>query len=239
MIEIDYTVEIAAPIDEVWTYLWNIPNWAHLMIGFQTVKVVDEQHSVWTLKGDVGVLSREVDLEVIIDEWEPRSFLNFTVNGLTEQIAGSGTFGIGEVPDGSAPAQAVPSGQGGSVSAQAVPSGPGGSASAPAGTGASPAGESWRRRLGRRWAEFVFRVITKSARRQAGQRTRNAPTGTPNTAPAGASGSGPRSRLTFHLEVSPGGPMAPMIELLMSPLLEPAAKDLAVGIRTELEGREQ
>ena len=33
--------------------------------------------------------------------------------------------------------------------------------------------------------------------------------------------------------------MAPMIELLMSPLLEPAAKDLAVGIRTELEGREQ
>ena len=105
MIEIDYTVEIAAPIDEVWTYLWNIPNWAHLMIGFQTVKVVDEQHSVWTLKGDVGVLSREVDLEVIIDEWEPRSFLNFTVNGLTEQIAGSGTFEIGEVPDDSAPAR--------------------------------------------------------------------------------------------------------------------------------------
>ncbi|AWS47863.1 hypothetical protein [Streptosporangium sp. 'caverna'] len=236
MIEIDYTVEIAAPIDEVWTYLWNIPNWAHLMIGFQTVKVVDEQHSVWTLKGDVGVLSREVDLEVIIDEWEPRSFLNFTVNGLTEQIAGSGTFGIGEVTDGDAPAQAAPSGPGGSASG---PSGPGGSASAPAGTGASPAGESWRRRLSRRWAEFVFRVITKSARKQAGQPTRNASTGTPNTAPAGASGSGPRSRLTFHLEVSPGGPMAPMIELLMSPLLEPAAKDLAVGIRTELEGREQ
>ncbi|MFC7648488.1 SRPBCC family protein [Streptosporangium lutulentum] len=108
MIEIDYTVEIAAPIDEVWAYLWTIPNWAHLMIGFQTVKVVDEQHSVWTLKGDVGMLSREVDLEVIIDEWEPRSFLNFTVNGLTEQIAGGGTFRIGEVPDDSAPASAGP-----------------------------------------------------------------------------------------------------------------------------------
>jgi carbon monoxide dehydrogenase subunit G len=223
MIEIDYTVEIAAPIDEVWTYLWNIPNWAHLMIGFQTVKVVDERHSLWTLKGDVGMLSREVDLEVIIDDWEPRSFLNFTVNGLTEQIAGNGTFRIGEAPGASASA----------------PAGHGASASAPAGHGASASGESWRRRLRRRWAEFLFNVITKSAKKQAGQRRRDEPAAAARTTAPGASGSGARSRLTFHLEVSPGGPMAPMIELLMSPLLEPAAKDLAIGIRTELEGREQ
>ncbi|MFG1706978.1 CoxG family protein [Nonomuraea sp. M3C6] len=202
MIEIDYTVEIAASIDEVWEYLWHIPNWAHLMIGYQTVKVVDETHSVWTLKGDVGVLSREVDLEVTIDAWEPRSFLNFTVNGLTEQITGGGTFRIGEVEDGS-PA-------------------------APAGVAPAPR-ESWRRRLRRLWAELLFKIVSGGAK---------TPTGTTKTAPAAGDG-GPTSRLDFHLEVSPGGPMAPMIELLMSPLLEPAAKDLAVGIRKELEGREQ
>lgn len=199
MIEIDYTVEIAAPVEEVWNHLWTIPNWAHLMIGFQTVKVVDETHSVWTLKGDVGVLSREVDLEVTIDKWEPRRFLDFTVNGLTEQIAGGGTFRIGEVTPGDA----------GPVAPREVRETPGG-------------------RLRRLWAAFVFRLISKSPpRTEAG------------AAPVPKDGDGPRSRLNFHLEVSPGGPMAPMIELLMSPLLEPAAKDLAIGIRKELEGRER
>jgi carbon monoxide dehydrogenase subunit G len=214
MIEIDYTVEIAAPVDEVWNYLWTIPNWAHLMIGFQTVKVVDETHSVWTLKGDVGVLSREVDLEVTIDEWEPRGFLDFTVNGLTEQIAGGGTFRIGEITGGDA----------GPVASPEVPETLGG-------------------RLRRLWAGFVFRLINRSGPRPRAEAAPAAPAD--SAAPggsadsAGKGGDGPRSRLNFHLEVSPGGPMAPMIELLMSPLLEPAAKDLAVGIRKELEGRER
>ena len=205
MIEIDYTVEIAAPVDEVWNYLWTIPNWAHLMIGFQTVKVVDETHSVWTLKGDVGVLSREVDLEVTIDEWEPRRFLDFTVNGLTEQIAGGGTFRIGEITDGDAEPVASPEVR-----------------------------ETLGGRLRRLWAGFVFRLISRSGPRPPAGAAPAAP-----AAPAVQGGDGPRSRLNFHLEVSPGGPMAPMIELLMSPLLEPAAKDLAVGIRKELEGRER
>jgi carbon monoxide dehydrogenase subunit G len=210
MIEIDYTVEIAAPIEEVWAYLWEIPNWAHLMIGYQSVKVVDEQHSVWTLKGDVGVLSREVDLEVVIDEWEPRKFLDFTVNGLTEQIAGTGTFRIGSAdPEPSAPA-----------------------ASAPAASAQPEVREPWRLRLRRRWAEFLFRMISRST--GSPRRTEN----TEVAEIAAPTEGGPRSRLNFHLEVSPGGPMAPMIELLMSPLLEPAAKDLAIGIRKELEGRE-
>src|SRR5262249_50965991 len=58
-------------------------------------------------------------------------------------------------------------------------------------------------------------------------------------AETGAAETGGKSRLAFHLEVTPGGPMAPMIELLMSPLLEPAAEDLAVGIRKELERQER
>jgi hypothetical protein len=41
--------------------------------------------------------------------------------------------------------------------------------------------------------------------------------------------------MSFELRLTPGGPMAPMFELLMAPLLEPAAEDLAAGIRGVLE----
>jgi hypothetical protein len=205
------------------------------------------------------VLSREVDLDVTIDEWEPESHLNFTVNGLTEQIAGGGTFRLSDATAGTGGG----SGTGG---------GPGtgddtGTGGGPGMGGGRSVREPARGRLGRLWGRLMFALIRRSARRRsAAARTGGggigggAPgggvpgggvPGAPESRAASASasgdregdressGTGSRSQLTFHLEVAPGGPMAPMIELLMSPLLEPAAEDLAVGIRKELERQER
>ncbi len=47
--------------------------------------------------------------------------------------------------------------------------------------------------------------------------------------------SGSETRLTFRLRVDPGGPMAPMVNALMKPLLVPAAEDLANRILAHLE----
>jgi len=45
------------------------------------------------------------------------------------------------------------------------------------------------------------------------------------------------ARLTFRLRIDPGGPMAPMVNALMKPLMQPAAEDLANQILATLERR--
>ena len=45
------------------------------------------------------------------------------------------------------------------------------------------------------------------------------------------------SRLSFELRVKPGGPMGPMVDALMKPLMLPVAEELADRIMAELEKR--
>ena len=63
----------------------------------------------------------------------------------------------------------------------------------------------------------------------AGKTERAAPT-------AAASGAGV-SRLRFQLHIQPGGPMGPMVDALMKPLMLPVAEELANRIMAELERR--
>ena len=43
------------------------------------------------------------------------------------------------------------------------------------------------------------------------------------------------SRLSFRLRIKPGGPMGPMVDALMKPLMLPVAEELADRIMAELE----
>ena len=47
------------------------------------------------------------------------------------------------------------------------------------------------------------------------------------------------TQLSFKLRLSPGGPMAPMVEAMIRPLLMPAAEDLANRILAQLESAEE
>jgi carbon monoxide dehydrogenase subunit G len=71
-------------------------------------------------------------------------------------------------------------------------------------------------------ARFLYRLRHGSARRAASA----------DTGPAAGT-----SRLRFRLRIDPGGPMAPMVNALMKPLMQPAAEDLANKILATLERR--
>ncbi len=94
--------------------------------------------------------------------------------------------------------------------------------------GAPPSGaavarrEGWLTRLLAAIARFFYRLRHGRARRAA-------------SADAGP-GAG-MAKLTFRLRVSPGGPMAPMVDALMRPMMMPAAEDLANRIMETLEQR--
>ena len=214
MPEIEYSVQIAAPVEQVWAYVEILPNWAHLMIGFQKLDLVDDRRSVWTLRGNVGILSREVDIQADITLWEPLRRVEFEITGLTERISGEGSFTLARVGDPVA----------GPATAEDDP------AIEPA-----PDRRPWYRRLRLAIARFILhRVMSRSTERATPPEPTPATAGTA-TAGTATAGDGGASQLTFHLKVIPGGPMAPMLELLMAPMLEPAAQDLGTGIRAALE----
>ena len=75
------------------------------------------------------------------------------------------------------------------------------------------------------WLEAFWRWLL----RRAGGRIEREPAAAPGAAAA---------RLGFRLRLDPGGPMAPMVNSLIKPLMLPAAEDLANRILADLEGSE-
>jgi carbon monoxide dehydrogenase subunit G len=210
MPEVEYTATVNAPLDRVWNYVEDLNQWCHLMIGFQALEIVDERRSIWTLHGDVGILTREVRVQVDITEWLPRDRVTFVVTGITERLEGGGAFlmAAGDASDGA---------DGDGVATRATKRG------------------RWRRLRFRIARALLRRVGRKAAGAQAAARAATDATAVTTAQPAQAASGGETTQLTFQLRVSPRGPMAPMLDLLMAPMLEPAAQDLADGIRAAVE----
>jgi carbon monoxide dehydrogenase subunit G len=230
MPEVAYSTVVAAPVEQVWQYVEDLHNWCHLMVGFQTLDVIDDRRSMWTLRGDVGILSRQVKVQVDITEWIPLQRVSFIVTGVTERLDGAGAFHLERITGEESPED---SGSRLSSASAAVAAGP---VSKP----------GWLRRLQFAVARSILRRLhRKAARNRATTEKPTAGTGeSPDSLPlAGVDpvtvsapvSSGELSRLAFELRVSPLGPMAPMLDLLMAPMLEPAAQDLADGIREALQ----
>jgi carbon monoxide dehydrogenase subunit G len=221
MPEVEYTATVSAPLERVWNYVEDLNQWCHLMIGFQALEIVDERRSIWTLRGDVGILTREVRIQVDITEWLPRDRVTFVVTGITERLEGGGAF-LMTASDAPGVAGAV------AAAAPAKKQGP------------------WRRlrfriaramlrRLGRKAAAAQAAAREAMVRESSAAAPDSTSAGTPPAQPAPAASGAGTSQLTFQLRVTPQGPMAPMLDLLMAPMLEPAAHDLANGIRAAVE----
>lgn len=231
MIEAEYAIDLDTPVEDVWRYVEVIPNWAHFMIGFRKLQLVDDRRSIWTLRGDVGILARDVDIQVDITTWEPMSRAEFKLTGLTERLAGYGRFELSAAPatdagDGESSGESGRPGEGGGVGT-AAPDRPG------------PAPVGWWRRLQQRLATRLLRWLGRRSAPAASLAGVSRPTPPP---PAHSAGAAPavktagRSHLVFFLQIEPQGPMAPMLELLMRPMVEPAAQDFLGKLRQALEG---
>jgi carbon monoxide dehydrogenase subunit G len=108
MPEATYTTVIPVPHGLIWDFVKDMNNWAPFMMGYQEHEVIDQTDSVWTLKGDVGVLSRKVKFRVHITEWTEPSRVAFTMTGVTDQMQGEGQFELSALGGGSTPASVQP-----------------------------------------------------------------------------------------------------------------------------------
>ena len=104
MPEVEYTTVVNLPPEKVWDFVKDMNNWAPFLTGYQKHQIVDETDSIWTLKGDVGVLARVVELKAHITEWNGPERVSFTLTGLNELVEGGGTLLMGKYTPSAAPA---------------------------------------------------------------------------------------------------------------------------------------
>ena len=179
MPEVRYTTVLGAALEPVWEYVRVMGNWAPFVTGYQSHEEQSDTESVWTVRGDVGMLSREVRLQVQISEWLDGERVCFQIKGQNEAVHGRGQFEIRDLSKEGVIAT--------------VPK---------------------KRFFLFLWLDSVFAFFY---RRKHGGVSRTSPS-------AGQQG---RTELSFTLEMVAEGPMGPMVNVMIGPLLRPAAKDLA------------
>jgi uncharacterized membrane protein len=89
-IELEKTINIAAPVEQVWDLWSNFENFPRFMTHVREVRKVDDTRSHWVAAGPAGV---PVEWDAVITEWVPRQFLAWkSVNGSAVQMAGMVRF---------------------------------------------------------------------------------------------------------------------------------------------------
>lgn len=201
MADATYTTTTRVPLGRVWDFVQEMDNWGRFVTGYQKHEKQDEKHSTWTLRGDVGVLSRTLTFKVEIVEWNGPERVAFTLTGVNEPMQGGGTFTMATVPG-----ESVASAAGLSVETLAPP----------------PSRNPLFRALQAFWRWLLGRAGDGAVRDASATRA--------------ASAGDTLTQLRFELSLVPGGPMAPMVDAMIRPLMLPAAENLANRILAELEG---
>ncbi len=98
MPEVAYTTVMRSPLDAAWQFVSDMNNWAPFLTGYQKHEIIDATDSLWTLKGDVGILSRKVELRAHVTEWAPPERVTFTLTGVNEAVEGGGTVVLRRAP---------------------------------------------------------------------------------------------------------------------------------------------
>jgi len=92
MPEVEYTTALRLPASAVWSFVSDMNNWAPFLTGYQKHEIIDEADSIWTLKGEVGILSRVVELRAHVTEWVAPQRVSFSLTGINEAVDGGGTL---------------------------------------------------------------------------------------------------------------------------------------------------
>lgn len=86
------TLEVVRDIDSIWEFISDLRNWAPCMPGYQSMETINDQESLWRLKGDAGIFKRVVPFVVRIEETVAPTRIRFTLVGKGEPVEGSGTY---------------------------------------------------------------------------------------------------------------------------------------------------
>ena len=87
---------VAIPLAETWEFVREFDNWAPMLTGYESHETHSVDESTWALTGDLGPFSKTVHLRIRITEWVEAERVAFTLEGIDEQVQGSGCFDLSE-----------------------------------------------------------------------------------------------------------------------------------------------
>ena len=106
MAEHTHSLTSTVSADIVWSFVSDMDRWAPFLLGYQKHDKRSDSESIWTIKGDVGSLTRIVDFRVLITEWIEPERVSFTLEGIGEPMRGEGSFRLEALDPEQAAAQA-------------------------------------------------------------------------------------------------------------------------------------
>lgn len=92
-------IEVTASTQDVWTFLEDVDKWAPLIPGYIEHEKVSAQQFTWKFRADLGMMQKNIVMQVDITEQVECSKLAFTLEGLNESLEGSGNFQLQEDGD--------------------------------------------------------------------------------------------------------------------------------------------
>lgn len=93
-----HTKEVQASTETLWSFLKEKGNWAVLIPGYLHHEFEPNGDMIWVFKGDFGIVQKAVKLKLHVVEEKENEKLAFDLEGLSDNINGSGYF---EIKDGS------------------------------------------------------------------------------------------------------------------------------------------
>ncbi|MNF41470.1 hypothetical protein D3C85_892280 [compost metagenome] len=100
MPEVDHTAAVTKPILEVWDFVKEMDNWAPLLTGYQRHEKINDDESIWFVKGELGGMTRVAEFHVKVTEWAAPDRVTFVMRGLHEPVTGAGEFFAQQLGDG-------------------------------------------------------------------------------------------------------------------------------------------
>ena len=87
-----HSVEVQTSEQELWSFIREKGDWATLIPGYLHHELVSNEEMIWVFKGDFGFIQKAVKLQLNEVSVEDNAKLTFKLEGLSDNINGSGYF---------------------------------------------------------------------------------------------------------------------------------------------------
>ena len=94
-----HSVEVQTTDQALWTFLSEKGEWAVLIPGYLHHEFESNGEMIWVFKGDFGFIQKAVKLKLKVTSEEENKKIAFNLEGLSDNINGSGYFEMEAVND--------------------------------------------------------------------------------------------------------------------------------------------
>ncbi|MFC7783873.1 SRPBCC family protein [Rossellomorea sp. GCM10028870] len=85
-------VNVHASQSHVWEFIRDMNAWAPLVHGYKEHSIVSDVQSTWKFTIHYGVVSKKVQVKVLITDWKEPSHVKFILRGINQKFTGVGFF---------------------------------------------------------------------------------------------------------------------------------------------------